>query len=182
MVSHGVSLVVLFATASASTGCTEILGIDDHGLADDASLAAQTSEPGEAISQGKDSGSGSSPTSVEGPVSEASVDADSSNDGGSPSLGSNVPTDPNGTTGDLPSPRSDASSDGYETSLPAVALATLCSSPSGDCVLGGILSVDGLSVGTPSGDGGAIIDNGFELGARTCDGTGMICVTGGITP
>jgi hypothetical protein len=62
-----------------------------------------------------------------------------------------------------------------------------CDESASACVAGGIVSsgADVTRAGSatlPSGGTVTLSDDGFELGATTCDVSGKLCVTGGIAP
>jgi hypothetical protein len=109
-------------------------------------------------------------------------DRDSGVDGG-PSAGAGDGSVDGGP--DKPATPSDSADD--PAAVAGGGLLLQCDAKSGACVAGSIVS-GGADVGhagsatLPGGGTVTLSDDGFELGATTCDGSGKVCVTGGIAP
>jgi hypothetical protein len=87
--------------------------------------------------------------------------------------------------GDEPSTPSDSADD--PAAVAGGGLQLQCDADASACVAGGIVSggADVTRAGSatlPSGGIVTLSDDGFELGATTCDASGKLCVTGGIAP
>lgn len=145
------------ALCLALLGCTDLKAAKPHDEPDG----------GDASTSDGNGGSGGKRADRDGGPN-APGDGDAASDGGP----------------DQPSTPTDSADD--PAAVAGGGLQLQCDTRSGACVAGSIVSGGGDvghgSATLPGGGTVTLSDDGFELGATTCDGSGKVCVTGEIAP